>query len=262
MRIDAAPFDPTPPLPRAPRLSRRSVLAGLGFGGAALTILKTGESVGAIAGQLNGPGEALATATRITTTTTTTTTVPTTAACDPGEPGTYDTSLTEVPITAAEGKIPFPIVVGEDDYCYVLKNFGACRDGCNRSHEGVDIMADRGLPVIAVADGVLTKIYEVEDECRRGGAGNGWTLTDEQNDVVYKFFHLDAHAEGLEVGDTVIAGQVIGYIGETGTTGANSSQENFHLHFEYRPFDDDRDSYVALDSFDLLDRPEHVRFAS
>lgn len=221
----------------APRISRRALIAGLGFGAASIAVVKTSGSVGAVAGQVEGAGQALAQAQRVTTTTTTTTVAPTTTGTPP-----------------QAGEIPFPIVVGADDDCFVGDNFGACRAGCSRSHEGVDIMADQGLEVIAVADGVLTKRYEDSGAC--GGAGNGWTLTDEANDVVYKFFHLDSHAEGLEVGDEVTVGQVIGYIGETGTSGVCNSFDNFHLHFEYRPGD------VARDSFDLLERPEHVRFAS
>lgn len=238
MTIDASPLDPAASSIRASKISRRSMIAGLGFGAAALAVAKTGSAAGSVAGQLNGPGEALAPATRVTTTTTTTTTVPTST-----------TSI--VPVV---GEIPFPIIVGEEDSCYVLRNFGDCRSNCSRRHEGVDIMADQGLEVIAVADGTLTKIYE--DSGLRSGAGNGWTLTDEVNGIVYKYFHLDEHAEGLEVGDTVTAGQVIGYIGETGTTGANSEQENFHLHFEYRPND------VPSDPFDLLTRPEFAVFGS
>ncbi len=238
MTIDDTPFHSAPSVTRSPRLSRRSMLAGLGFGAAAIAVGKAGGSAGAVAGQLNDPGRALAPAQRVTTTTTSTTTPPT--------PNT-------TPLV--DGVIPFPIVVGEADTCFVGDNFGACRSNCTRSHEGVDIMADQGLEVIAVADGTLTKKYEDSGSC--GGAGNGWTLTDEANDVVYKFFHLDSHADGLEVGDTVSVGQVIGYIGETGTSGVCSDQyNNFHLHFEYRPGD------VPTNSFSLLERPEHVGFAS
>jgi len=155
-----------------------------------------------------------------------------------------------------DGEIPFPIVVGEDDSCFVLNNFGACRSNCSRLHEGVDIMADQGLDVIAVANGTLTNKY-VNEEGSCSGAGNGWTLTDEDDNVVYKYFHLDSHAEDLEVGDTVTVGQVIGYIGETGTSGVCSEQyNNYHLHFEYRPNDS------PADAFDLLDRPTHVDFAT
>ena len=191
MTIDTTPHHTTGVPPHSPRFTRRSLLAGLGVGVAAVAVAKTGGSVGAVAGELNEPGRALAPAERVppTTTTTTTTTVP-------------DPTSSVPPI---DGQIPFPIVVGEDDTCYVGDNFGACRSGCSRSHEGVDMMADQGLEVIAVADGILTKKYEDSGSC--GGAGNGWTLTDEENDIVYKFFHLDSHAEDLEVGDTVTVGQ-------------------------------------------------------
>lgn len=235
MTIDPTNPDPTETSPRAGRVSRRTLLAGFGFGAAALTVAKTGGSVGAVAGQLNDPGRALAPAQRVTTTTTTTTT-PTTS------------------VPPVDGEILFPILVGEADSCYVLDNFGDCRSNCSRYHEGVDIMADQGLELIAVVDGVLSKRY-TNDEGSCSGAGNGWTLTDEVNGVDYKYFHLDSHAEGLEVGDSVVAGQVIGYVGETGTSGVCSeSYNNFHLHFEYRP------NGVARDSFAYLQRPEHVTF--
>lgn len=237
--------EPTTPHPAAPRphparFGRRSLIAGLGLGAATLAVLKTGASVGAVAGQLNEPGEALAPAHRVSpptsSTTTTTSTVP---------------APTTPPVA---GSIRFPVVVSEGDSCYVGRNFGACRSGCTRSHEGLDIMADQGLEVIAVVDGELTKRYV--DTGSSSGAGNGWTLTDEVSGITYKYFHLDSHAEGLEVGDTVTAGQVLGYVGETGTSGANSTLDNFHLHFEYRP------NNVATDPFDLLDRPAFVRFSS
>ena len=228
---------PTDSPEAAPRLTRRHLLGGLG---AALGLGAVAASVGVVRAQESGisrltdAADALEPAVRI----------------DPPDTAPPpDVHVSDV----AEGEIRFPIVVGEDDSCYVGRNFGACRGtGCSRSHEGVDMMADRGLPVIATVDGRLTKRYD--DRGLLYGAGNGWTLRDEVNQVTFKFFHLDRHAEGLEVGDEVVAGQVIGYVGNTGTSGAHTDT-NYHLHFEYRPDD------VARDSFDLLQRPEHVRFA-
>ncbi len=185
-------------------------------------------SVGAASGQLNKPGSALENAVRVTTTTTT------------------------PPL--GDGEILFPIVVGVDDYCFVMDNFGASRAGGSRRHEGVDIGADVRLPVIAVVDGTLTKKYEDDGAC--SGAGHGWTLTDEVNAVDYKFFHLDSHEEGLKVDDAVTAGQIIGYVGETGTSGVCSkSYSNYHLHFEYRP------GKKPEDAFELLQRAPNARFA-
>lgn len=231
------------------RMSRRKLVAGLGAGAAAIVVGRAGSASGAVAGQLNVPGQALEQASRITTTTTT---LPEDIPVDEG--GTVDEGVPVSDLPPLEpGEILFPIVSDEDDDIYVLNNFGAPRG--TRSHEGVDIMADHRLVVIAVADGVLTREYEDSGSC--SGAGNGWTLTDEANNIVYKYFHLDEHADGLEVGDSVVTGQVLGYVGETGTSGVCSTQfNNYHLHFEYRP------NNSARDSFWLLQRPEHVIFAS
>lgn len=243
------------------RLSRRKLFAGLGFGAAAIVVGRAGNASGAVAGQLNRPGQALEQASRITTTTSSTTTSSTTTSTTSttllvdNESGDTDGDdiVTEDLVPLQPGQIRFPIVSGEDDDVYVLNNFGAARG--TRSHEGVDIMADHRLVVIAVVDGVLTREYEDSGSC--SGAGNGWTLTDEENNVVYRYFHLDDHADGLDVGDSVVAGQVIGYVGETGTSGVCSSTwNNYHLHFEYRP------NNSARDSFGLMQRPEHVVFAS
>ena len=237
MHQNSTPSDPTDPwCPAAPEMSRRRLLgvlgAGLGLGSLALARVGFAETRAA---ELNRPGEALEVARRIRppTTTTPTTTTPVT---------------TTAPVL--DGQIRFPVVVGEDDFCWVSDSFGDCRgSGCSRSHEGVDIMAKHLLPVIAPVAGRLTKQYI--DHGASSGAGNGWTLLDESTDVVYKFFHLDHHEDGLATDDEVEAGQVIGYVGNTGTSGVNSDS-NYHLHFEYRPND------VPTDSYDLLTRPDHV----
>jgi peptidoglycan LD-endopeptidase LytH len=152
----------------------------------------------------------------------------------------------------APGEILFPIVVGPDDYCYASNSFGDCRgSGCSRSHEGVDIMADQGLPIRATVDGRLTKRYI--DTGKTSGAGHGWTLYDESTDTTFKYFHMGRHEEGLEVGDEVLQGQTIGYVGNTGTSGVVSGT-NYHLHLEYRP------NNVAANSFPLLQRDPDVIF--
>ena len=223
-----------------PVVSRRRVLvAGVAGLGATLGLSRLSSSqASAIGSELNAPGKALSPAERIpppttTTTTTTTTTAPTTT------------------VPPVDGEILFPIIVGENDTCFVGDNFGACRSGCSRLHEGTDMMADRLLPIRATANGVLTKRYV--DSGLLYGAGHGWTLLDEENNITYKFFHMDHHAEGLEEGDTVEIGQVIGAVGNTGTSGANSDT-NYHLHFEYRP------NNVAMNSYHLLQRAPHVDF--
>ena len=93
--------------------------------------------------------------------------------------------------------------------------------GEDRSHEALDIMAPRGTPVLAVADGHVEKLFD----SKPGG------LTIYQFDPAgrhaYYYAHLDRYATGLEEGDAVEQGQVIGYVGSTG----NASDEAPHLHF-------------------------------
>ncbi|RLE18019.1 MAG: hypothetical protein DRJ50_13435, partial [Actinobacteria bacterium] len=131
------------------------------------------------------------------------------AALQPADRLGVVTTTTEVPTPppTPDGKLIFPLAPASD--CYVLDSFGDPRG--TRSHEGIDIMGSAFEPVFAVASGELTQIYT--DSGLTWGAGNGWKLVDEENNVTYKYFHLDRHEVGLEVGDTVEIGDVIGYVG-------------------------------------------------
>ena len=137
------------------------------------------------------------------------------------------------PVSA--GKLLFPVDPGPD--CYVLDNFGDGRDAGTRLHEGIDIMGSAGRPVYAVAGGTLTKRYT-----NTGTAGWGWTLYDAATKTTYKYYHLTEDPNGLAESAVVEAGDVIGYVGSSGT----SSDTNFHLHFEVRP------GNVAVDPLPLL----------
>lgn len=159
------------------------------------------------------------------------------------------TTTTTLP-PAPDGQIMFPVDALED--CWVSDNFGDCRGkDCSRSHEGLDISGSKDADLFAVVTGRLTKKYV--DSGLTYGAGNGWTLHDEDNDVIFKYFHMATHTPGLEVGDIVEKGTVIGTVGNTGTSGALNGT-NYHLHFEYRPND------VPADPLPLLERPANCTF--
>lgn len=93
--------------------------------------------------------------------------------------------------------------------------------GEGRLHEAIDIMAPAGTPVLAAVDGTVAKLFTSE----RGG------LTIYQFDPaqrrVYYYAHLQGYAPGLAEGQTLERGQVIGYVGSTGS--ANPAGP--HLHF-------------------------------
>jgi murein DD-endopeptidase MepM/ murein hydrolase activator NlpD len=90
-----------------------------------------------------------------------------------------------------------------------------------RSHDAIDIMAPAGTPVLAVADGTVAKLFNSE----RGGL----TIYQFEPDgrLAYYYAHLRSYAEGLEEGQAISRGQVIGFVGSTG----NADPEGPHLHF-------------------------------
>lgn len=122
-------------------------------------------------------------------------------------------------------------------YCALINAFGGYSKyrGSGR-HQGIDIGGETGQPVYAVASGVL---YDEWNDT--GAAGLGWGLLS-NNDVKYRYFHLDTKTEGLVVGDRVERGDLIGTVGETGNAGGP------HLHFEVRPGPD----YTPVDPYPML----------
>lgn len=139
------------------------------------------------------------------------------------------TTALDAPTAAALGLIPslaelglptlqaFPV----QGRCGFTDSWQAPRPG-GRLHEGVDIIGARGLAIYAVADGVITRMLT-------GGTLSGNSIRLTIADGTYFFYaHLDGFAAGLTVGQTVRAGQIIGYLGSTGST-------SNHLHFEVHP---------------------------
>lgn len=98
--------------------------------------------------------------------------------------------------------------------------FSDARSG-GRVHDAIDIMAAGGTPVVAAANGKIVKFHDSE----RGGITIYQLSPDEK--TVYYYAHLQKRADNLHEGDTVKPGDLIGYVGDTGNSGAN----NFHLHF-------------------------------
>ncbi len=88
-------------------------------------------------------------------------------------------------------------------------------------HEAIDIMAQRGTPVLAVEDGEVVKLFFSQS--------GGITLYqfDPDRRYAYYYAHLDRYAEGVREGSKLRKGQVIGYVGSTG----NALPGSPHLHF-------------------------------
>lgn len=94
--------------------------------------------------------------------------------------------------------------------------------GEGRRHDAIDIMAARGTPVVAAADGVVMKLFQSE----RGGITLYQLAADRR--TIYYYAHLDRYAPGIVEGRALRRGEVLGFVGNTGVAGPG----NYHLHFE------------------------------
>ncbi len=114
--------------------------------------------------------------------------------------------------------------------------FGAVRDAGDRWHAGVDISARKLTPVVAVHEGVISEV-------NRNGEGDCcWVKVRHTDGWSSLYVHLNNDVfgtddgtgtgivRGLQVGDSVARGQVIGYVGDSG----NAEPGVPHLHFELR----------------------------
>jgi murein DD-endopeptidase MepM/ murein hydrolase activator NlpD len=128
--------------------------------------------------------------------------------------------LKVTPLLGVNGLV-FP-VVGTSEY---VDTYGAFRsDVPGNWHHGDDIFAPLGTPVVAVASGTINRVGWEKV--------GGWRLwvRDAVGDEFY-YAHLSGYAQTDLHSNRVTAGQVIGFIGNTGDAFTTSP----HLHFEVHP---------------------------
>lgn len=110
-------------------------------------------------------------------------------------------------------------------------DFGVGRSfGFARKHLGNDLMGSAGTPIVAVEGGVV----EALGWNRYGGWRIGIRSFDSKRYYYYAHLLKDRpFAEGLQVGDTVQAGDLLGFMGRTGYSDTENVNniETVHLHF-------------------------------
>ena len=135
-------------------------------------------------------------------------------------------------------------------------DFGVSRSfGFARKHLGNDLMGSLGTPIVAVEGGVV----EAMGWNRYGGWRIGVRSFDSKR--YYYYAHLKKghpFAENLSVGDTVQAGDLLGFMGRSGYSDKEDTDniETVHLHFGMELiFDESQkecDSEIWIDVYDIV----------
>ena len=135
-------------------------------------------------------------------------------------------------------------------------DFGNQRSfGFARKHLGNDLMGGLGTPIVAVESGVV----EAMGWNRYGGWRIGIRSADSKRYYYYAHLQKDKpFADGLEVGDMVQAGQLIGFMGRTGYSDKENVNniETVHLHFGMQlVFEEDQkecNSEIWIDVYNIV----------
>lgn len=107
----------------------------------------------------------------------------------------------------------------------LVDTFSDCRDGCQRRHQGIDIIIPVGTPLVAVVDATVFSDSAGGVPCPTTGlTGKGVTLEDSSGNHYY-YGHMDQVR--VSRGQKVAAGSIIGTSGATG----NACVSVPHLHF-------------------------------
>ena len=115
--------------------------------------------------------------------------------------------------------------------------------GGKRGHEGTDVMAgiDKAgyYPIVSITDGTIEQIGWLEK--------GGWRIgVRSPHGNYYYYAHLASYAKEWNPGDVIQAGEILGYMGDTGYgTEGTTGQFPVHLHLGiYVPFGADQEMAV------------------
>ena len=138
------------------------------------------------------------------------------------------------------------------------KNGGDGGDGGGRGHEGCDIMGEkmpRGFyPVVSMSSGVVEKVGWLEL--------GGWRIGIRSPGGAYLYYaHLYGYSRNWQEGDPVRAGDLLGYMGDTGYSKVEGTTGNFdvHLHVGIYLRTDHHDE-LSVDPYWILKYLEKNRF--
>ena len=139
---------------------------------------------------------------------------------------TYTDASTDASSSPLVG-IPWPTASRRISSCYGPRSISL--EGATQFHQGIDIApnSETGEEIFAVMDGTVENVVtgcQIDDELCGGRAGNSVLIN---HGTFYSFYgHMESVS--VQVGQNVVAGEIIGIMGNTGTS------DGVHTHFEIR----------------------------
>lgn len=128
----------------------------------------------------------------------------------------------------------------------ITPNFGDPRDGGSRTHEGEDILAPEGAPIVSPTEAVVIRTGT--------GSGSGKYVTT-ANPGGESFVYMHLSEISVKAGDELDVGDLIGLVGDTG----NAKGGPAHLHLEIRDGREATDPYPRItEEFSLKDKIEYL----
>lgn len=120
--------------------------------------------------------------------------------------------------------------------------------GGKRGHEGCDIMADKNIrgfyPVVSMTDGVVLHKGWLE----KGGYRIGITAP---GGAYFYYAHFDSYAD-QDVGDSVKAGDLLGFMGDTGYSRTEGTTGNFPVHLHIGIYLTDTGDEISVNPYPAL----------
>ena len=138
-------------------------------------------------------------------------------------------------------------------------SFGDGRSyGGKRKHEGTDIipsMKERGyFPVASICEGTVASLGWLEL--------GGWRVGIQSKYGGYYYYaHLDSYAEGLKEGNTVRAGELLGFMGDTGYGKKEGTRGKFIVHLHFGIYIDIDGKEVSVNPYPVLNYLKHRELA-
>lgn len=144
---------------------------------------------------------------------------------------------------------PIPILFGVT-LANLTPDYADPRGGGTRLHEGQDMRAPLGTPIVSPTEAVVISTGS-------GASSGKYVYTANPGGEVFRYMHLDTIAD-IRRGDELDVGDFIGTVGDTG----NAPEGVYHLHFEVRDEDNEpTDPYPRLsdESFSVSDKMKFLR---